>query len=905
MNKRTNFSSSFWKRTCGWVCLALLAPAFTHAQLRVTDLRVEHMKNPSVVDAAVPRLSWVNEASKANQREQSQKAYQIVVASSKENLKKGFFDIWDSGKQESAESSLVPYAGAELQEYKDYYWQVRTWNQDDKVSDWSEVAQWGMGLKNEDWTAKWISSLKDGFEGPLFRKPFTPRGKVKQAKILICGLGFFELYVNGERIGDDYLVPNLSNYSKLTDLDTYPISLDPNFRDYRVLYMGYDVTAQIVEGKNMLGVMLGNGWYHPGQRNSSTYGQSCLRCQMLLTYENGDTETILSDGSWKVHASPIVSADVYKGELYDASLEVEDWCKPEGSEEGWKDVKVVAGPTGQMTAQTSPGDKITEVLKPISLKKTGDKTWEVDFGKEIAGWIYFKDIEGKKGETLTVDFQCPLSGAQERYIFSGKGKETYRPHFTWYTFSKGIIHGVENLTEANLQAEAVNTDVPVTAEFETSNPLFNRINEIWHRSQMDNMHGCIASDCPHREKLPYTGDGEAACETVMLNFDAAAFYQKWIRDMRDSQNKETGHEPNGAPWAPGCGGGVGWGAAMTLMPWWFYVQYGDTRMLQDSYFAMKEQVRYMLTWVTLDGIMFQKMRNWNRGDECYWLNLGDWCPPENELPRDELVHTFYLWHCCDYCARAARAMGKADEQKHYQQLADKVKANFHRYFYDAQNKTYGVGGSNVYALYMGVPKDREADVVATLRHELMVTHKGHLNTGFLCTKYLFETLSDYGLHDVAYTIMNQKDYPSYGWWIEQGATTTWEAWNGSDSHNHPMFGSGLTWFCRRLAGIRADELQPGYRHILIEPCLTELEDVRYALQTPYGKVSSQIVQKDGKREALISIPVGSTATLTLPAAGEIRENGKALDKVKGISLTKQEQGKATLELAQGNYKISF
>ncbi len=897
------------KKIVNIVLLACLSATMTQAQLKVRDLRVEHNLNPSVVDVTTPRLSWINEAANEKLRGQRQTAYQIVVASSCEKLAKGEYDVWDTGKTCSEESNLIAYGGPELQSAKDYYWQVRTWNQDDKVSAWSPASHWGMGLKNEEWTAQWISAQKDGFEAPLLRKGFTTHKKVQQAKVFICGLGFFELYVNGSRIGEDYLVPNLSNYGKRYDLDKQAIALDGNFRDYRVLYMAYDVTAQLKQGENMLGVMLGNGWYHPDQANASTYGQSCLRCQMMLTYTDGTTEMVLSDGSWKEHTSPILYSGIYRGEQYDANLEVKDWAVPGSSEEGWNNVKVVEGPSGQMTAMTSPADKITETLRPTSIQKTGDKTFEVTFDKEISGWIHFTGLKGHKGETLCADF---IHGTQEglnpyasslRYTFKDEEKVDYRPSFTWFVFDKVRITGIDNLTEQDLVAEAVNTDVPVTAEFVTSNPLFNRINEIWQRSQLDNMHGCVASDCPHRERLPYTGDGEAACETVILNFDAAPFYQKWIRDMRDSQNRDTGYEPNGAPWAPGCGGGVAWGAAMTLMPWWFYVQYGDQRMLEDSYLNMKEQVRYMLNWITLDGIMFQKKRNYN-GDEAYWLNLGDWCPP-NGLPRDELVHTFYLWQCADFCARAARVLQQKEEADSYQAMADKVAANFHRYFYNAEEKTYGKGGCNIYALRMGVPEAYRQEVLKTTRHEIMEEAKGHITTGFLGTKYFFETLSENGMHDVAYTVMNKKDFPSYGWWIEQGATTTWEEWSGANSHNHPMFGSGLTWFYRTLAGVNADEAQPGYRHIILRPQLTDLEQVRYSQRTPYGRVLSQITQKDGRREMLVTVPVGSTATLYLPATDVLKEGGKPLEKVQGITQKGQEKGETELELQQGTYRITF
>jgi len=886
-----------------WLTLAVavLWQSVGMAALKVSRLRVENMHCPKAVENFRPRLSWVNE-SLADERGQRQTAYRIVVAEDQESLRQGRY-VWDSGKCKSPESAYVQYNGGELKPLATYCWKVMAWDRKDKASAWSSVSQWTMGLPDSLWTARWIEAKEYNGRAPLFRKTFSTKGEVKSAKVAVCGLGYHELYVNGVRIGDEQLVPNISNYTKRFDLDKYPIAISGDFKDYRVLYLGHDVTSGIQAGENVLGVILGNGFYVDGGVSGSPFGRPCLRLQMQLTYADGTTETVVSDDTWQTRPSAIMSNGVFTGELYDARQETEDWCTAEATSQGWDNALIVKGPDGTMTAQTSPSDCVSEVLRPQSFVKTADKTYEVDFGKEISGWIRLTGISGKAGDTVRVDFECESPQGIQQYVMKGDAMEDYSPRFTWFVFRKAHITGVE-LSGDNVEAEAVNTDVRPDSEFECSNPLFNRIRDIWMLSQRDNMHGCAPSDCPHRERLPYTGDGQTAAEMVMLSYDAAAFYDKWMRDIRDTQNRETGYVPNGAPWEPRCGGGVAWGAAMNVIPWQYYVQYGDVLPLRQNYQAMKDQLRHMYTWLTPEGIMFQKKKNYPSGTDCYWLNLGDWCPPK-EYPRDELVHTFYCWLCTDYTARAAEALGLTDDARLYRDKAEKIRSAFHKEFYDTEAKSYGVAGSNVFALRMGVPDDRLADVRNTLREEIMTHNGGHINTGFVASKFFFETLTDNGMLDVVDTVLNKRDFPGFGWWIEQGATVTWEQWDGGNSHNHPMFGSGLTWMYRRLAGVESDEKQPGYRHFMVNPMLPDdINHVRYAKETPYGKVVSEITKDKGGHTYRVSVPVGSTCTLSLSVSDGVLESGRPLSKAKGVKSLGTKDGKQTLLLQSGSYTFT-
>jgi len=917
----------------GLICLPfIMMSVFTSCAERgnITPamLTCEHMENPSVLDTQSPRLSWINETASNGIRGEYQQAYRICVASSREDLLKGNADIWDSGKVPSADSYMIPYGGSPMQSGKDYWWRVMVWDSNDIASAWSKPACWGMGLLSPDeWKAKWIGAPWQGEEArketkpgaprrreypfypaPLFRKAFQVKNNVASAKAFVTGLGYFEFYMNGVKVGDDCLVPNLTNYSEREGIHyTNPITIENNFRGHRVMYLAYDITKLLMKQQNVAGAIVGDGFYDTAStRWAESFGSPRFLCQIEITYKDGTKELICSDESWKVKESPIVMNGVYDGEIYDANLETDAWATAGCDDSKWDRAVLRKAPTGELNAHTAPTDVVMEILKPKSLTKNEDGAYEVDFGVEISGWIRFHNIQGRKGDTLDVKYICESPLGIQKYVFKGQGKESYAPRFTWYVFSKAVISGIDNLTPDMLTAEAVNTDVRISAEFKTSNPLFDQINTIWQRSQLDNMHGGIASDCPHRERAPYTGDGQVSCVTVMHNFNAAAFYNKWIRDMRDAQNIETGYVPNGAPWFPGCGGGVPWGAAMNIMPWEYYVHYGDKQMLEDNYHAMKEEVRYMLTWLTDEGTMFAQKTNLNADKSNYWLNLGDWAPAF-KIPLEELVHTFYLWRCADYTAKAAKALNRQDDLIYYSTIANNVNAAFHKKFYNTEDRSYGDFGSNVFALVMGVPQENYDDVVKTLYNEITVKYDGHLNTGIFGTQFFFETLAAHGMNDVAYEAMNKRDFPSYGHWIEQGATVTWEHWNGNSSRNHPMFGGGLNWFYRTLAGVNTDENEPGYKHVIIKPELPEkLNHVYYSNMTPYGKVVSEVKKTNGSIEMNVTIPVGSHATLYILASdiSTVTENGKDIKDTKGIEIIGTENGYLVVKATQGYYKFA-
>jgi len=736
-----------------------------------------------------------------------------------------------------------------------------------------------------EWKAKWIGAPWDGetfdkekvFPAPILRKSITADKSVTSATAYVTGVGFFEFFINGQKVGDEVLSPNETSYGHRDNLNVEPIPMsDQYWRGFRVLYLTYDVKPYLKKGENELSAIVGNGFFSTeSKRWVAPYGTPRFICQIEIVYSDGSKQTVVSDESWEVKESPIVQNDMYLGEVYDARKE---------SQSDWVPAALKKAPDGVLMPQDGPADRVMEVLKPKSIVKLADGRFEVDFGDYVSGWVRLNDIDIPAGSSIEIDHPIETEGnGVYRFISAGVPVKSYAPRFTWWVFNKVIVSGWKGeLRSSDIQAEVVHSDVREYAHFECSNPLINKIVSIWKRTQTDNMHLGVATDCPHREKGPYTGDGEVSSVAVMHTYDVNAFYRKWLHDMSDCQDTKTGYVPNGAPWHPGCGGGVAWGAAMCIIPWEHYLHYGDIAVLEENYFPMTEQLRHMLSWRLEDGTMFQQMTG-GRDKPIYWMNLGEWCPPYG-LPSENLVHTWYLWRCASYTAYAAEALGKAEDCRRYRALADDVAAAFHKKFYDDKTGSYGAGsgildssgygtgdgkgtgdGSNIFAMAMGVPEQYRDKVVDAVRAELKA-NDGHLNTGIYGTSLFFEALCDYGLEEEAYVAMTKRDFPSFGWWIEQGAQTTWEQWNGEASRNHPMFGGALVWLYRKLCGVQADPLQPGYRHSVIRPTpVGDLTWAEYSTDTSFGRLSVRwdISAKSVFRLKVV-VPSGTTASVYLP-----------------------------------------
>ena len=896
----------------GSVPFVIAGPTQPKKGIVPTHLTCEYQTDPQVVDDQYPRLSWIN-VSAPEARDKRQIAWQIRVATSPERLKAGKPDLWDSKRVNSDASTLIRYAGLPLQSGQQCWWQVRVWPENGRPSDWSEPAYWCMGLLNpSDWKAQWIGAPWQGEEpldqlgtenpppAPLLRKTFRIDKAVKTARAFVTGLGYFELYLNGKKVGDDVLTPNQTNYDKRPGLEKKGIPLDDNLKEYRVMYLAYDVTALLKKGENAVGGILGNGFYNAVRHWVMGYGSPRFLMQLQIEYQDGSHETVITDGSWKASKSAIVHDMIYTGEHYDARLEQPGWNEASFDDSNWKPVAIRRAPGGKLVAQNGPADRVMERIAPVRIEKLENGNYRVDFGQEISGWLRINRVEGEAGRKIGIRYLCESPVGDNSYTLKGEGPESYATRFTWYVFREvEISQWPGELKPEQITAEAVYSNVETTGSFECSNELFNTINRIWWRSQTDNMHGAVASDCPHRERSAYTGDGQVSSSMVMHNFDAASFYNKWIADIGGAQHIQTGYVPNGAPWQPGCGGGVGWGAAMNIMPWEFYLHYADRDLLEKYYPHMVEQLAFMQTWVDPTGIMEMK-------DECTWKNLGDWCPV-SQFPPTAMVHTYFFWRCADLTAQAAKVLNKPEEAERYAALARKTNEAFQEKFWNAEEQSYGPYGGNLFALKMGVPQERIEAVRKSLKR-IIESNDNHLDTGIFGTQILFELLAENGMNDLAYEIMNQRTAPSFGAWIEQGATTTWEQWDGGNSRNHPMFGAGLTWFYRKLVGVNIDPDTPGYRRFIVRPQPVEsLSFARYSQRSIYGTVAAGWERKGDGLELQVEVPVGCTATVYLPVEpGQfLFESGKELSKKEDRYVTgKQKNGFRLNGIADGHAELA-
>ena len=894
--------------------LALVGPLtdVALAEIRPGGLRCEYLVSPLGLGTAKPRLSWVV---RSEERAQRQTAYQVLVASSSEKLAAGEGDLWDSGKISSDASAQIVYGGRPLRSSQRCHWKVRVWDRDGKGSEYSEPAFWEMGLLDRgDWHGRWIARTTDTAYAPAphFRREFPVEGKIRRARAYICGLGYYELRLNGEKIGDQVLDPGYTRYDK------------------RVLYVTHDVTAQVREGKNAIGVILGTGWYNVHTRAVWYFDRAPWRAsprfilELLLEYEDGRAVRLSSDGTWKTATGPIVFDSIYGGETYDARLEKAGWDRPGHDEAGWEAAKVVDAPLGALVAQEMPPIKVTRTLVPAKVTEPKPGVFLYDMGQNFAGFarLTVSGLAGTKivmkyGERLHADGTLDQSNIAQHqvktdppqqfqtdtYFLKGSGEETWEARFVYHGFQYVEVTGAPGkMTLENIRGRVAHSAIPVAGSFECSNKLLNRIWENTRWSYLSNLEG-IPTDCPHREKNGWTGDAHLAAHQGLYNYDPAAVYAKWINDLDDEQRKADeevggkkrwkGELPGIVPtsgWGYDWGNGPAWDSALLLIPWYMYEHYGDTRILETHYEAMRLYVDY-LTRRAEKGIVS--------------IGLGDWCPFETETPVP-VTSTGYYFVDAMIVSVAARLLGRTDDAVKYAELARGIRQAFNDKFLDRGKGIYSSGSQTALgcALCQGLAPD---DVRASVLQNLVANverRQGHLDFGILGSKYVLHALTEGGRADVAYRIASQTTHPSWGHWIEQGATTLWESWNGGDSRCHIMFGDISAWFYKALAGINSDRAAPGFKHIVIQPHV--VGDLTYAkarYDSIRGPISSSWRKGADGLHLDVEIPANASATVHVPApeGARIEEGGKPAAEAEGVSFKGREGGWAVFEVGSGSY----
>jgi len=902
--------------------------------VRIYDLRCNGLKEPIGVDTPKPFLTWkLENISKENGIYQS--AYQILVSSSIEKIKKLEGDLWDSGRVECKAYQVV-YGGEHLQKGQRVWWRVRIWDDKGRVSDYSEPSFWEMGLiSDRNWLAKWIEPPpeiyprnlvdKDLFNfnpAIMFRKKFSVDKQVKEARLYISGLGYCIPYINGVRVGDNELDPGWTAYEK------------------RVFYSVYDITDVLKQGDNVVGAVVGSGWYNPlplkmwgriNLREHLQIGVPKLKAQIEVRFEDGSNLLIASDNSWKTFLSPIIKNNVYLGEEYDESREQEGWNSADFDDSNWyfAVVNEFSG-LGKMEAQPIPPIKVGEKYSPKNIGKLDDGKYIFDFGQNLAGRICLKvkncggkTIQVRCGELLypegTLNPMTSVCGQIKGHVIPELGEEPFTAeqkdifhlvtdgekvlttNFTYHGFRYAEISGIDNVNDmVEVRAERLHTPVEKVGKFECFSLMENLLNQIQKmcvETLVSNLHS-VETDCPHREKFGYGGDIVAASEFAMLNFDMWAFYRKVVRDFADEIRPNGGFTET-APFVGiadhGFGDGSGplaWGIVHPFLLWQLYQYYGDRLIVEEQY-------EYAKRWIEL----LEKSAKDCIQTQC----IGD---HESIAERQvEVTATAYYFLNAKIMCKLARILNKVQDVEKYEKLSVEIAKKFKEKFLDESGRVgKGTQANQSLFLAFGMGTPEENLKVQRILIDNVVDNSGRLTTGIFGTKYLLRMLCEAGAPELAFKIVNSKEFPGWGFMLSNGATTLWEHWEFSDnvfSHNHPMFGSVSEWFYKDLGGIAPDEDSYGFNRLLIKPEFSvPLEKVNCEYESARGKVVSswQKMNPELIKWRLV-LPPNTVGRVILRNVNNLEVDGESVDKCNYVKDFKRAGDKIEFLIENGFYDL--
>lgn len=871
---------------------------------RLGELRCEYLKDPLGIDTARPRLSWIIASDHRGQR---QTAYQVLVASSPELLAKDQGDLWDSGKATSDQNVLVEYAGAPLASGADCYWKVRAWDAADGVTDWSNPARFTVGLlANTDWTGRWIGMASaDDHDEPWFRKTFTLAQNPSEALAYIASIGYHELYVNGRRVGDRVLNPSVSYLAK------------------RALYVTYDIKDYLQPGNNVVAVWLAPGWSLFKGVNAKVDFQltkkPLLLAQLDIRANGKDSLVVSSDDTWKCRLSPEKHLGEWTytnfgGDRIDATKDLPGWNDVKLDDSSWERATVCDFHRILSPDLVEPNRKC-ETIRPVSVTQKGPQKYLIDMGRFYTGWIEAK-LKGKPGSTVVIsasylsDLECQYNQRNE-YVIGVVGEGTFCNHFSYHGCRYITIEGIDaSPALTDIVGHRIGNDLRPAGSFDCSNRLLKKIYDADLNNCLNLVTGGMPADCPHRERLGYGDSSLGTLDTMLFSVESGALTKKWAQDWCDIQEND-GYVAHTAPTMDG--GGAPWlSGSIMLVPWSVFQSYGDRQLLETSYPDIKRWLAFLQSQCDAEGLLTSFMRPGTAFPQ--WCFIGDWVTPHgselSDSPEALLFNNCYYLVVTRTASHIARALGKNDDAKIYEASADRITNALNKRFFNAANNTY-IDTRQTHCVMPlvanAVPDDRVAAVMANLRNEILVTHKGHIDVGDPGIYYMTQYLTDNNANDLVFSYINQTTYPGYGFFIEQGLDTWPETWDAKEpSIIHGCFTGIGTWLVRGIAGIRPDPTSPGFKHFFVKPAI--VGDVTWAsgvYDSVYGRIACKWAVESGRLTLKVTVPVNTTATVYVPTqdVATVTESGKPTGDVSGVKFVRMEGGCAMFDVQSGNYEF--
>ena len=891
-------------------------------ELEVRNLKTERLVNPLGIDMQQPRLSWEISGTK---RGIVQTYYHIIVASTPNKLKENEGDIWDSGKVQSNKSVNVIFRGRNLQPRENCYWKVKVWS-GELESEWSEPAYWSVGLLYQNnWQGNWIGfdhAFPWDDEGTFprlsaryFRKEFEVKKEVKSAKAYIVGLGLYELYFNGKKIGDQVLAPTPTDFSK------------------NIKYNVFDVTRDIQSGKNAIGTILGNGKFYTCRKYKfykiKDFGYPKMLFQLEIEYADGTRETVVSDESWKGTADgPIRANNEYDGEEYDARKEMPGWTTTEFNDANWLPVEMVKEPFGDIEAQLNQNMKVMQSLKPVAIFPLSPDKFVLDMGQNMVGWIKLK-VSGERGTQVKLRFAEIVNDKNEIvtdnlrdakstdvYTLKGDGVEEWEPTFVYHGFRYVEVTGYpkEPMLDG-FEGEVVYNNIETTGSFECSNPILNQIfkNAWWGIS--GNYKG-VPVDCPQRnEREPWLGDRAVGCYGESFLFGNENLYAKWLNDIRLSQRTDGSICDVAPAYWKYYSDNMTWPGTFLMVADMLYTQYGYERGIKENYAAMKKWLDYIKERYMDDDFIVTKD------------SYGDWCAPPatieagrgknaNVKHPSSLISTAYYYYFMQLMQKFARISGNEQDIAEYIQLGQKTEDGFNRQFFNKKGSFYGQNKltENILPLYFGmVPAPQQGKVFNTIVKIIEDRNNGHLSTGLIGVQWLMRTLTKNGRAELAYKLASNTTYPSWGYMVENGATTVWELWNGNtaapdmNSYNHVMLlGDLLVWYYENLGGIKSNPEYPGFKELVMKPEIIDgLYFVNASYTSAYGLIKSEWNKNGRDFNWKIEIPANTSAIVYVPAVSKtgVSEDGLEGNNFAGATYVGMDGNRAVYKIGSGTYNF--